>query len=144
MRIDQPDAGARPSRNGLKDASHARATPVARRVAKEEGVSLDEVQGAIAGDQVTKDDVLAFVAQRKEEAACPSLSPPSLPPVDDERAGMLPLAVKRLAAEHNIDLRELAAGRPLSSLTRYDRSPRTHRGLGQNPEAAWWCRHILG
>ena len=94
-----------------------KATPVARRVAAEEGIPLREVKGSGNGGQVTKDDVLAYVAQRKDGLAQPS---PAAPALDADLADVARLTVRRLAAEHNIDLREVAKGRPLSALTVYD------------------------
>jgi len=112
------------------------ATPVARRIAGQEGVDLAAVQGSGPGGQVTKEDVLAHVAAIRASrppagaAAAPiaaggvnetgqaPLAPSTLPV--PSLADTASLVVQRLAAEHNVNLRELAAGRPLGSLTKYD------------------------
>lgn len=94
-----------PSTNGVK------ASPVAVRVASDRDVAIERVAGTGPGGRITKDDVLSHteVNDRGEASA--------LPP---ELAEVAPLSVRRVAADHNIDLAAIAAGRPLSSLTRYD------------------------
>lgn len=59
-----------------------RATPVAKRVAAEQGVDLGAVSGAGPGGRVTKQDVENFV-RTQQPAAAPSASPtaPATPPV---------------------------------------------------------------
>ncbi len=106
----EPAAGkAETSEEGIK------ATPVAKRVAAEKGISLSGISGTGPGGQVTKDDVLA---QSDGDKA----------PSDEGRGEALPgdladvaaLEVRRLAADYNISLHEVANGRALSMLTRYD------------------------
>lgn len=121
-----------------RPAAEPRATPVARRIAGEEGVDLAAVQGSGPAGQVTKEDVLAHLAATRPGsptagapvAAAPiaaggvnetgqaPLAPSTLPA--PSLADTASLVVQRLAAEHNVNLRELAAGRPLGSLTKYD------------------------
>jgi 2-oxoisovalerate dehydrogenase E2 component (dihydrolipoyl transacylase) len=115
------------------------ATPVARRVAEEEGVHLADVKGSGPGGQVTKEDVLAYAAQKKGQgAAAPPANgggaqpgivteqkaggeaPRSPEAGGDERAEMVPLPVQRLAVEYDVDLRALAGDRPLGTLTEAD------------------------
>lgn len=88
-----------------------RATPVAKRVAAEKGVDLAAITGAGPGGRITKQDVLAHTgaAAPAESAAQPG-----------DLADKASLPVRRLAAEHNINLREIAGDRPLSTLTIYD------------------------
>ncbi len=102
-----PAAPAAPA--GGQDGADVQATPVARRVAAERGVPLADVTGTGRGGRITKDDVLASGA--RAEAGEP------LPGDLAETAG---LPVRRAAADHNVDLAEVAQGRPLSTLTRYD------------------------
>ncbi|MEZ4864177.1 MAG: dihydrolipoamide acetyltransferase family protein [Caldilineaceae bacterium] len=102
--------GSTPAANGVSvDGQELKATPVAKRVAAEKGLSLSGIAGTGPGGQITKEDVLARVDRGGEGGALP-----------DNLADIAPLEVRRAAAEHNVDLTELAAGRPLSSLTRYD------------------------
>jgi 2-oxoglutarate dehydrogenase E2 component (dihydrolipoamide succinyltransferase) len=85
-------------------------------VAADKGVDLEGVSGTGPGGRITKDDVLATADGEKggKEAA---VDEPSLP---GDLADTASLSVVRLAAEHDVNLREIAAGRPLSTLTRYD------------------------
>lgn len=102
-----------PSENGVE----RKASPVAKRVAADKGVDLDGVSGTGPGGRITKDDVLASADGEKGEGVA---AVGEAPPLPGDLADTAPLSVIRLAAEHNINLRELAAGRPLSTLTRYD------------------------
>jgi pyruvate/2-oxoglutarate dehydrogenase complex dihydrolipoamide acyltransferase (E2) component len=107
-----------------------KATPVARRVAQEEGIPLAQVTGTGTGGQVTKDDVLAFAQERKDGkpvANAPEGNAPGGQPSGKAAEGLhegeedvASLMVRRAAAEHNVDLRELAGDRPLGSLSVYD------------------------
>ena len=99
-----PGATPAPSENGAK------ASPVARRVAADRGVALSGVTGTGPGGQITKSDVLAA-------AGTPSKATRALP---GDVANVAPAAVQRLAALYNVKLDEIAKGRPLSTLTRYD------------------------
>lgn len=98
------EAPATPSENG----QGAKASPVARRVAADKGVDLDSVAGSGPGGRITKGDVL-MSAEGKGVAALPG-----------DAANAVSPSVARVAADYNIDLAEVAQGRPLSTLTRYD------------------------
>ncbi|MEZ4636992.1 MAG: 2-oxo acid dehydrogenase subunit E2 [Caldilineaceae bacterium] len=98
------------------DAEDVKATPVARRVAAEEGVDLDAVNGSGPGGQIRKSDVLEYVAQQKGE---PSAAPAAAG-LPGDYADVPSAGVRRAAADYDVDLRAVAAGRPLSVLTRYD------------------------
>ncbi len=100
----EPSAPAVPSENG----HGAKVSPVARRVAAEKGVDLEAVAGSGPGGRITKDDVL-MRAEGKH-----------LPALPGEYASAVLPSIARLAAENNISLDEVAAGRPFSALTRYD------------------------
>lgn len=99
-----PQQAAPESEDGVK------ATPVAKRVAAEKGVSLSGINPTGPGGQITKEDVLA-------RASAPPAAGEALPA---EAANIAPLEVRRVAADHNIALSEVAQGRPLGTLTRYD------------------------
>jgi pyruvate/2-oxoglutarate dehydrogenase complex dihydrolipoamide acyltransferase (E2) component len=88
-----------------------KASPVARRVAADKGVDLATVAGTGPGGQITKGDVLA----RAEQGG--SGSPVALP---GDLANEPSLVVRRAAADLNVNLGEVAQGRPLSMLTKYD------------------------
>ncbi len=102
-----PVAEAAPVASGDK-----RATPVAQRVAQDQGVDLDQVGGTGPGGKITKDDVLAF--KDGQGAAPVGVGLPG------DLADVTPLVVARTLAQTGVNLTEVAAGRPLSSLTKYD------------------------
>lgn len=110
---EQAPAPPQPSTNGQA----VKATPVAKRIAAEKGVSLGEISGSGRGGAITKEDVLAAADGKAAEAATPPAETQALP---DDLADVPQLSVQRLAAEHNINLKEIAGDRPLSTLTRYD------------------------
>ena len=94
----------------VAESAGVKATPVAKRVAADKGVDLAGVAGTGPGGQITKQDVLAH-------SAAPSGALAALP---GDLADEPVLAVRRAAADYNINLRELAGDRPLSTLTKYD------------------------
>ena len=101
-----------------------RATPVARRIAAEAGIALSAVPSR-DGSQITKGDVEEFLQgltrpDRKGQEAGSSEDREiegASPGPDDSVAR---LEVRRLAATYDLDLRDVARGRPLQSLTRHD------------------------
>ena len=97
----------------VAESAGVKATPVAKRVAADKGVDLAGVAGTGLGGQITKQDVLAHsdvvVAPADARAALPG-------DLADEPV----LAVRRVAADYNINLREVAGDRPLSTLTKHD------------------------
>ena len=99
-----------PTAEPVESGQELKATPVAKRVAAERGISLSGITGTGPGGQITKDDVLAQ-ADGDDGAA------EGLP---GELAGVASLEVRRIAADYNVDLAEVAGERPLSTLTRYD------------------------
>jgi pyruvate/2-oxoglutarate dehydrogenase complex dihydrolipoamide acyltransferase (E2) component len=112
------EGSEKPQSNGQGPAPAAegepKVTPVARRVAEQEGIPLNDVKGSGPGGQVTKEDVLHYADQHKQAGE----EPLAVAAVQDEElADIVSLPVGRLAAEHSIDLRQLAGDRPLRSLT---------------------------
>jgi 2-oxoisovalerate dehydrogenase E2 component (dihydrolipoyl transacylase) len=126
------EATGRPSAGGngqaapesAPPADDIRATPVARRVAEEEHIPLDQVKGTGAGGQVTKEDVLALVAQKGRPQAGQEALVTEEGAGDEAQGGArgeaVGLTVQRLAVEHNINLRDVARGRPLGAITEND------------------------
>ncbi|MCY3708590.1 MAG: dihydrolipoamide acetyltransferase family protein [Caldilineaceae bacterium] len=111
------------------------ATPVAQRIAAEAGIPLSAIPGR-EGEQISKSDVEAYLretsnAGRKEPDAGTADGTDnqgeSQPP-DDSVAS---LALRRLAATYDIDLREASGGRPVGALTRREliEYAREHKGL---------------
>ncbi|MEZ4616252.1 MAG: biotin/lipoyl-containing protein [Caldilineaceae bacterium] len=113
---EEPAAVAEPPADAAESSATdgVRATPVAKRVAAEKGLSLDNISGTGPGGQITKDDVLASTTSAQESVGTEEEALPG------ELANIAPLEVRRLAADYNIDLTEVADGRALSTLTRYD------------------------
>lgn len=111
LSVAAPAADSEPVVSVAAPASDVKATPVARRVAANKGVDLTSVSGTGPGGQVTKQDVLAY------RAPAPGTAPAALP---GDLADQPSLIVRRAAADNNINLEEVAAGRPLSTLTKYD------------------------
>jgi len=107
-----PTDAAEPAPDQAEPASEegVKATPVAKRVAAEKGLSLSGISPTGPGGQITKEDVLA-------RAKTPPAAEETLPA---EAANIAPLEVRRIAADHNIGLSEVAQGRPVGTLTRYD------------------------
>lgn len=93
-------------------ASDVKVTPVARRMAAEEGVALAQVSGSGKDGLIRKSDVASFLEQQQ-----PAAETPALP---EELANVASLAVRRAAADYNVDLRQVADGKPLSQLTKHD------------------------
>ncbi|MBK8046670.1 MAG: 2-oxo acid dehydrogenase subunit E2 [Anaerolineales bacterium] len=84
---------------------------MAKRVAADKGVPLAAISGTGPGGQITKHDVIAYA----ETSA--SGGPAALP---GDLANEASLVVRRAAADFNVDLDEVAKGKPLSTLTKYD------------------------
>jgi len=82
------------------DRREIRASPVARRLAREHNIDLAQVTGSGREGRITEKDVLAFVETRRPKESAPA------PPARNVRAS--PVA-KRLAREHNIDLAQVTA-----------------------------------
>ncbi len=116
---DSPD-----QRTGAADGEageDVKASPVAKRVAADKGVPLGSVAGTGPGGQITKNDVLAYAGKGRGEAAGAPAGPAVPPaPLPGDLAEEATLVVRRAAADLNINLAEIAAGRPLSTLTKYD------------------------
>jgi len=98
--------------SGSNDVGEIKASPVAKRVAAEKGVSLNDVSGTGPGGRITKEDVLASGEKKSAGAGIAALP--------GDLADEASLVVRRLAATYNINLREVAGDKPLSALTRYD------------------------
>jgi 2-oxoglutarate dehydrogenase E2 component (dihydrolipoamide succinyltransferase) len=92
--------------------SDVKVTPVARRMAAEEGVPLAEVSGSGKDGLIRKSDVASFLEQQQ-----PASDGPALP---EEFANVASLAVRRAAADYNVNLSQVADGKPFSQLTKHD------------------------
>ncbi len=111
-----------PGDKQVAQSREVRATPVARRVAAEEGIVLSSVRGR-GGEQLTKGDVEAYLEELRSAGGPDQefLTEESVENQDDAASldsSFVSLEIRRLAATYDIDLREAAGGRPLGTLTR--------------------------
>ncbi|GAB4446481.1 MAG: hypothetical protein Kow0031_29110 [Anaerolineae bacterium] len=97
-------------------ARELRASPVAKRLARENGINLADVPPA-DGNRITEKDVLAFIEARQPAAAAPA--PPETPPEPAREVRASP-AAKRLAREHGLDLAQIPAGGGSDRITERD------------------------
>ncbi len=114
-----PAAYAPPSALGNGSYAYATATqekvsPLARRMAQEHGVDLDQIQGTGEGGRVRKEDIQAYVAQRGQQPSAPTFAPmpsaaptlpaatvaPLAPSTGDEY--ITPSPARRAIAEHMV------------------------------------------
>jgi len=114
---EAPGPGDAQQPTAAENGQEVKATPVAKRIAAEQGISLSKVIGTGPNGQITKEDVLGFANGAAAAPAAPSQESAGLP---GDLADVASLPVRRLAADYNINLTEIAQGRPLSALTRYD------------------------
>lgn len=68
----EPQAQSQPEPAGQTPAGVDRATPVARRLASEQGLDLAHIPGSGPGERVTKEDVQQFMQRSRETAAPPA------------------------------------------------------------------------
>ena len=59
----------------VKPVARIKASPLAKRIAKEKGVDLTKVRGSGPGGRITKEDVLNYVASKASEAAAVKAEP---------------------------------------------------------------------
>ncbi|MBI4566600.1 MAG: 2-oxo acid dehydrogenase subunit E2 [Planctomycetes bacterium] len=84
--VPEPAAPSAPSEHG-GDGERVFASPLVRKIAREENVDLSQIQGTGGGGRITKEDILAYVESRKagpaiaaRPAAAPALAPAAAPP----------------------------------------------------------------
>lgn len=111
----QPTAA--PSNDSV-ESDEIKATPVAKRVAAEKGITLSQIEGSGTNGQITKQDVLDYNGGSPSPAGGGGSSAPSALP--DDLANVPSMIVRRAAAEKGLNLDDIANGRPLSTLTKYD------------------------
>ncbi len=75
-----------------EEEEQVRSSPLVRRIAKEHGVDLGQVQGSGLGGRITKDDIQNFIAQHGGGAAVPSraATAPAQRPAEVPQRGAAP------------------------------------------------------
>lgn len=107
------------SRRNLKAKSSdlrrgVRVSPLVRRLAKEEGIDLSEIQGTGLGKRITKQDILNYLSERESvaEVIRPLVQKPQQevgPPASSENEIVPMTAMRRSIAEHMINSRRTSA-----------------------------------
>jgi 2-oxoglutarate dehydrogenase dihydrolipoamide succinyltransferase (E2 component) len=108
-----PSAAARPA--GAATATAERVSPLARRMAQEHNIDLNQVQGTGDGGRVRKEDIVAFLGGQTNGAAAvaappitfapaPAAPTPPAPPVifTGEDQVITPTPARRAIAEHMV------------------------------------------
>lgn len=78
---EEPRAGAQEPR---EEAERVKASPVARRIAEEQGVELSQVQGTGPGGRITKEDVERFLTEAAGRRQAPRRAAPRPAPAPQE------------------------------------------------------------
>lgn len=79
---------AAPSRIEME---HEKASPLVRRLAREQGIDLERIKGSGPEERITQNDLADFVGQQgKAQTAVPSAPPPEVAPVISTESAVLP------------------------------------------------------
>ena len=70
-----PTASAPPLQESAED-EETRSSPLVRKIAREQGVSLSQISGTGLGGRITKQDIMAFIDRRPSTPAAPSAAAP--------------------------------------------------------------------
>lgn len=97
----QADTAPGPAARAQNEASQ-RLTPAVRRLAQEHGVDVSQMRGTGAGGRVTRDDVLAFVAERDRAAGAAPAAPPAAPAPEEGDQVVRLTPMRRAIAEHMV------------------------------------------
>jgi len=90
----EPSPSLQPDREALhSEMAHEKASPLVRRLAREQGIELERVSGSGPEGRITQEDLAAFAGQHaKQETPAPSTSPQTeVPPVSMEGAMITPM-----------------------------------------------------
>ncbi|HYN09223.1 MAG TPA: dihydrolipoamide acetyltransferase family protein [Vicinamibacterales bacterium] len=107
----EPMVAARPAPTGpetLADLRRQRSSPLVRRIAKEHGIDIKELNGSGISGRVTKKDILSYVesgapraAKSPQPPAKPFETPPAFKPGEDVRIEKMSVMRKKIA-EHMV------------------------------------------
>ncbi|MEM7799234.1 MAG: dihydrolipoamide acetyltransferase family protein [Chloroflexota bacterium] len=112
---DLIQAKSEPTSEAAPPVRDIRASPIAKRLARQNSIDLGEVEGSGKGGRITEKDVQTFL-EKKEMAVVAPVSPD--PPSLDKEIRASPIA-RRIANDHQIDLRQIP-GAGEKRLTRKD------------------------
>jgi pyruvate/2-oxoglutarate dehydrogenase complex dihydrolipoamide acyltransferase (E2) component len=118
LEVEMQKAAQATAGDGEADGDGVKATPVARRMAADQGVTLSAISGSGPGGQIRKSDVANYVDQQKGDAKKKTAEPSK--GLTGDLQDVTSLSVRRVAADYNVNLRDVAGDRPLSSLNRHD------------------------
>ncbi|PRD51311.1 2-oxo acid dehydrogenase subunit E2 [Sphingobacterium gobiense] len=65
-------SGSTASASNASDDSRVKASPLARKIAKEKGINLNDIEGSAEGGRIVKKDVETFVPKAKEQPSAPA------------------------------------------------------------------------
>ena len=123
----KPEASAAPSSPGTSSADSSsgdiKATPLARRIAEQAGVSLSSLTGSGPQGKITKADVMGASGGGEKRA-----------PADGDRVFASPLA-RRLAAENDLPLERIVGSGPDGRIVKADIERTLRDGLPEAPDA---------
>src|SRR5690606_18486534 len=69
---EKEDVSPSTATSGVSDDSRVKASPLARKIAKDKGINLNDVKGSAEGGRIVKKDVENFVPKAKEEISTPA------------------------------------------------------------------------
>jgi len=69
---EKEDVSPSTAASGVSDDSRVKASPLARKIAKDKGINLNDVKGSAEGGRIVKKDVENFVPKAKEEISTPA------------------------------------------------------------------------
>jgi pyruvate dehydrogenase E2 component (dihydrolipoamide acetyltransferase) len=108
----EPVAAAAPAKgataNGSKSDGRVKASPVARRMARDMGVELRELEGSGPGGRIVKADVVAAAERGAQPQAAPEQPEPDAPAATPEPAAAPAPAAGTVGAKGDVTLQELS------------------------------------
>ncbi len=126
--LQQPSVSSTPTATGARLQS-VQVTPLARRVAKDQGIDLREVKGTGPGGRITDQDVRRTLASRTSQALPHSLPragagevalAPDYTQASEPPSTQVEPRARRLAHQHGIDLSQVAGTGPGARITEDD------------------------
>lgn len=79
------------------DVGHEKASPLVRRIAREEGIDLDRIKGSGPEGRITQDDMAAFIRNRQDKPAIEAT--PAISPADELTERTLTTPMRRAIAD---------------------------------------------